>query len=148
MSTSHASALKSIAHAAADVRRRDLEVMANFRSFPRVLWSEAKNRDVAFAQQQVSQAFLQIRTSAEEEKRSLSPDSELHWLADAICDYATGAIEVAECYVKLAEFMDAYAIRRPFFALYHSFRWNRMITKTEKRMDEASRRIKLFWPAE
>lgn len=148
MNASTADVLKSLAHAAADVRRRDLEVMANFRSFPRMLWSKAKNQDIAFAQRQVADAYRQIRASAEQEKRRSSAGSDLCLLADAIVAYATGGIEVAESYVKIAEFMDLHAIRSPIRALYYGFRWSRGVKKTEKRMDLSSARIKDLWPHE
>lgn len=122
--------------------------MADFHAFPRVLWSEVKNRDIALAQRQFSQAYRQIFESVEGEKKAIPSDSELHGLADAIHDYVARGSEVAECYVTLAEFMDTHAVRRPLYAALHGFRRNREIAKKEKSMVEASMRIKLFWPSE
>lgn len=139
--------LMSLAHTAAEVRRRDLEVMANSSAFPRFLWSEMTNRNIAFAKAQIRDAYRQIGAAAKAERMDAYHDETVAPLADAIVDFVTHAAGNCDRYIELANTMDALAIRHPIRALIIHFRGIRAIHQEETIMDDAARRIKLCWPS-
>jgi hypothetical protein len=146
MSQAVTNSLVELARAAADVRRRDVEVMANFRAFPRFLWSEATNRHVALAQDQIGSAYRGIFAAVGTELNKIPSDSDLHRLAVAIRDYCAGGAEAADRFVALARFMDENALRRPFHALFGGWKLRREISRIDQVLDRAAARIKEYWP--
>lgn len=144
--TMRADKLESLARAAAEIRRRDVEVMANFSAFPRFLWSDAKNSDIVFSKVQIRDAYRKILAEVEAEKLNSTNDESLVLLAEAIIDFLRHASAICDRYIDVANTMDAIAVRHPIRAFIAHFRKIRAIHREEKIMDEAARRIKFYWP--
>ncbi len=144
--TEHENAIVELGRTTAEVRRRDIELGRNFRSFPRLLWYLNLNRDVALAQRGIADSYTQIGVAVEENKRTINPESKIHQLADAIIIYTIWGHASATRRAEITEFMDANAVKRPFYAFWNGLKWYFTEWNYETNMRKSAARIKFLWP--